>query len=296
MNTLRRRAPGIAWAITAAVLYAAVGVGTSAPAGADESGRGPAAGADAPGTAGASNDPGRRRPGRDKDRIASGWTDPGGSAGGGAERPGDPCPWWPVPRPVPPAPPDSGDISRGNNGFIAVPAVVPVIPVPQFGAAVERPVDIDDLPEDDLPEDDLPEDDLPEDAPAVTAPAAAPSPAWYPAAPSPRSGPVVRVATAPVAPPPQLPSVAAVPPASMRSPAASPPRPQRPGAGVRPPGPVRLGYPDDLRDADLAMVVSTALPGLAAMAGMTAIGGLVGYRQARAGYLLRAAGAGRFLQ
>lgn len=281
MNTLRRRAPGIAWAITAAVLYAAVGVGTSAPAGADESGRGPAAGADAPGTAGASNDPGRRRPGRDKDRIASEWTDPGGPAGGGAERPGDPCPWWPVPRPVPPAPPVSGDISRGNNGFIAVPAVVPVIPAPQFGAAAERPVDIDELPE---------------DAPAVTAPAAAPSPVWYPAAPSPRSGPVVPVATAPVAPPPSLPSVAAVPPASMRSPAASPPRPQRPGAGVRPPGPVRLGYPDDLRDADLAMVVSTALPGLAAMAGMTAIGGLVGYRQARAGYLLRAAGAGRFLQ
>jgi hypothetical protein len=39
-----------------------------------------------------------------------------------------------------------------------------------------------------------------------------------------------------------------------------------------------------------------ALPGLAAIAGMTAMGGLVGYRQARAGYLLRAAGAGRFLR
>jgi len=82
----------------------------------------------------------------------------------------------------------------------------------------------------------------------------------------------------------------------MSSPAASPPPPQRPNAGVQPPAPVRVGYPDDLRDADLARVVSMALPGLAAMAGMTAIGGLVGYRQARAGYLLRAAGAGRFLQ
>jgi hypothetical protein len=57
-----------------------------------------------------------------------------------------------------------------------------------------------------------------------------------------------------------------------------------------------LGYSDDLRGADLAKVVSMALPGLAAMAGMTAIGGVVGYRQARAGYLLRAAGVGRFLQ
>ena len=59
---------------------------------------------------------------------------------------------------------------------------------------------------------------------------------------------------------------------------------------------MRLGYPDELRNADLATVVSMALPGLAAMAGMTALGGLLGYRQARAGYQLRAAGAGRFLQ
>jgi hypothetical protein len=35
---------------------------------------------------------------------------------------------------------------------------------------------------------------------------------------------------------------------------------------------------------------------LAAIAGMTALGGVIGYRQARAGYVLQAAGAGRFLQ
>ena len=276
MNTLRRRAPGIAWAISAAVLYAAVGVGTSAPAGADESGRGQAAGADAPGTVGASNEPGPRRHGRDKDRIAPAGTDPGG----------DPCPWWPVPRPVPPAPPINRDISRSNNEFIVAPAVVPAIPVPQFGAGVEAPVDIGDFPE---------------DAPAVTAPVDTPSPAWDPAGPGLPSGPVVRVVTAPVAPPPVappplVPAAAGAPSARMSSPAASPPPPQRPNAGVQPPAPVRVGYPDDLRDADLAKVVSMALPGLAAMAGMTAIGGLVGYRQAKAGYLLRAAGAGRFLQ
>ena len=272
MDTVRRRAPGIAWAITVAVLYAAVGVGTSAPAGADESGRGPAAGtgSDAPGTAGASNDPGPRRHGRDKDRIASGGAVPGGAAGGGTDVP---CPWWPVPRPVPPGPPINGDISRGNNGFIAVPAVVPAIPIPQLGAGVEPPVDIGDLAN---------------DVPAVAAPAAAPSPAWYPAAPGLPPGPAGR--------PPLVPSAAAVPPSSTRSTAAPPPRPQRPVAGIQPPAPVRLGYPDDLRDADLAKVVSMALPGLAAMFGMTAIGGVVGYRQARAGYLLRAAGVGRFLQ
>ena len=284
MNTLRRRGPGIAWAITAAVLYAAIGVGTAAPADADESRGGPAAGADAdtPGADVASNDSGPHRHGRDKGRIESGVTDPGGSAGGGAESPGDPCPWWPVPRPIPPAPPISGDVGRGNNGFIVVPAVVPAIPVTQFGAGAEPPVDIGDFPE---------------DAPTETAPAAAAPPAtWYPAAPSLPPGPAARVVTAQVVPPPLVPPAISRPPVRMAVPAAPPPPPQRPGAGVQPPAPVRLGYPADLRDADLAKVLSTALPGLAAMAGMTAFGGLVGYRQARAGYLTRAAGAGRFLQ
>ena len=285
MNTLRRRGPGIAWAITAALLYAAIGVGTAARADADESGSGPAAGADAetPGTDVASNNSGPNRPGRDKGRIESGGTDPGGSAGGGAASPGDPCPWWPVPRPVPPI---NGDSSRGNNGFIAVPAVVPAIPVTQFGAGAEPLVDIGDFPE---------------DAPTATAPAAAPPATWYPAAPSLPPGPAARVVTAQVVPPPLLPPALVPtaiprPPVRMAVPAAPPPPSQRPGAGVQPPAPVRLGYPAELRDADLAKVVSTALPGLAAMAGMTAFGGLVGYRQARAGYLTRAAGAGRFLQ
>jgi hypothetical protein len=80
--------------------------------------------------------------------------------------------------------------------------------------------------------------------------------------------------------------------------------PVRPGGPSPPRGPVveaqppvaeRLGYPDALRDADVATLFSMALPGLVAMAGMTALGGALGYRQARAGYLLRAAGAGRFL-
>lgn len=76
-----------------------------------------------------------------------------------------------------------------------------------------------------------------------------------------------------------------------------------PGAPVAPPeapaestGLLRLGYPDEFRGADLGHVAALALPGLAAIAGMTALGGMLGYRQAKAGYVLRAAGAGRFLQ
>jgi hypothetical protein len=59
---------------------------------------------------------------------------------------------------------------------------------------------------------------------------------------------------------------------------------------------VRLGYPEDLRYANFAELAAVALPGLAALVGLTALGGLLGYRQAKAGYLLRTAGAGRFLQ
>ena len=61
-------------------------------------------------------------------------------------------------------------------------------------------------------------------------------------------------------------------------------------------GLLRLGYPDEFRNADLGHVAALALPGLAAIAGMTALGGILCYRQAKAGYVLRAAGAGRFLQ
>jgi hypothetical protein len=57
-----------------------------------------------------------------------------------------------------------------------------------------------------------------------------------------------------------------------------------------------LGYPEELRSADITKLALMALPGLAAIAGMTALGGVIGYRQARAGYVLQTAGAGRFLQ
>jgi len=255
VNTSWRRAPVIAWAITAGLLYGAVGIGTAASAGAD---------ARSPGTDDTSNDSGPRRHGRDGTRPDN---------GSGAWQPGDPGPW--------PAPIAGGD--SGNNGLIFVPDVAATIPVPVFGDRVESPVATDALPEDMV---------------SVVAPVAAPP---VPAAPTvpvahPSSGPrAVRVPAAP-APRPSAPRAIPVAPAPASPPAAPLPPQQPPALGAAPPVPVRLGYPDDLRDADLAKVVSMALPGLAAMAGMTALGGLVGYRQARAGYELRVAGAGRFLQ
>ncbi|MEI6254411.1 MAG: hypothetical protein WCP30_16570, partial [Mycobacteriaceae bacterium] len=185
VNTSRRRAPGIAWAITAGLLYGAVGIGTSAPAFADDSGRGPSAGdIDAPGTDGAGNDSGPRRHGRENRATPSGNTGAGGSAGGGAWHPGDPCPWWPVPRPVPPPAPISG--GNNNSGLIAAAPIVAVIPVPVFGAEAEPRFDIDALAD---------------DAPAVAAPAAVAPAAGYPAAAAPLPRPVTRLATAPAAAP-----------------------------------------------------------------------------------------------
>jgi hypothetical protein len=63
-----------------------------------------------------------------------------------------------------------------------------------------------------------------------------------------------------------------------------------------PPAAARLGYPGYLRDADIAQIAALALSGLAGILGMTALGGFLGYRQAKVGYMLRAGGIARFLQ
>jgi hypothetical protein len=46
----------------------------------------------------------------------------------------------------------------------------------------------------------------------------------------------------------------------------------------------------------MARVATLALSGLAGILGMTALGGFLGYRQAKVGYMLRAGGIARFLQ
>jgi hypothetical protein len=86
----------------------------------------------------------------------------------------------------------------------------------------------------------------------------------------------------PTAPTPPSPSAAASP-VSL---------PDLPG----PPDSVRLGYPEELRNADVTTVAAAALPGVMAIVGMTALGGLIGYRQAKAGYVMQAAGAAGFLR
>jgi len=95
-------------------------------------------------------------------------------------------------------------------------------------------------------------------------------------------------AAAPAVPP------AAAPLAGGINPPAAP-VPQRPETGAPPPE-SRLGYPAYLRNADFAQVAAVALSGLAGFVAITALGGFLGYRQAKAGYVLRATGIARFLQ
>ncbi|HZQ30295.1 MAG TPA: hypothetical protein VFB19_00990 [Mycobacterium sp.] len=58
----------------------------------------------------------------------------------------------------------------------------------------------------------------------------------------------------------------------------------------------RAGYSDYLRNAGMAQITSLALPGIAGILLVTAGGGFIGYRQARAGHVIRAEGIARFLR
>ena len=110
--------------------------------------------------------------------------------------------------------------------------------------------------------------------------------------------PPVNVVPPIVGAPPARPAEA--PPA--RPPGAAP-REQVPlGTGASAGGPAgasgsyRAGYNQYLRTAEVSRVAVIAVPGLAGILLLTAGGGFIGYRQAKAGQVVRAEGIGRFLQ
>ena len=113
---------------------------------------------------------------------------------------------------------------------------------------------------------------------AGSAPAAA-APAAPPAATEPSGVPAAGLAV------PELPP-----------PAAPPPLPPQPDSVAAPLDSGRTGLPNRLQQTSLGRIAATALPGLAGIAALTALGGFLGYRQAKAGYVLRAAGTARFLR
>ena len=90
-------------------------------------------------------------------------------------------------------------------------------------------------------------------------------------------------------------------PAAPRQATAAPPRARQPlpasaGSNVTMPATsYRVGYADYLRTAGVSQIAALALPGLAGLLVLTGAGGLVGYRQAKAGHVVRPSGVARFM-
>ena len=278
--------------IAAVVLSAGAAMAAAAPAVADPPGPGTVADAGSPdaGSRGDDRTEGTRKRGQ-------ALTLPTTAEPGSATKEPWPCPWPTVVPPAPapaPAPVPSGS-DRGGNGVLAALPIgaTPVVPVPRIaGAAEPQPAEFD-IAEYGEASNAAPIAEALPAQPAADATGA--GPAAVDLSPPPAALPAPVMISPPIgsAPPP--------PPAAPLTRTAIAPRvvpapPAQSQSSVDPARSVRLGYPEELRSADITKLAMVALPGLAAIAGMTALGGVIGYRQARAGYVLQAAGAGRFLQ
>ena len=90
-------------------------------------------------------------------------------------------------------------------------------------------------------------------------------------------------------------------PAAPRGVTAEPPAGREPlpanvGSNIAvPASSYRIGYADYLRSAGLSQVAALAVPGVAGMLVLTGAGGLVGYRQAKAGHAVHTSGTARFV-
>ena len=76
----------------------------------------------------------------------------------------------------------------------------------------------------------------------------------------------------------------------------APPGPDSGVASLSDPVAYRAGYSDYLRNAGMAQITAIAVPGAAAILLFSLGGGFIGYRQARAGHVIRAEGITRFLR
>lgn len=309
----RRRVLAMSWSVVIAVLHAGVGIASAAPADAESGAPGSEPAADTAAARGKpavrSDEHRRQAPARTSwqrppthRRIGEAPTPADGTqpTRGSAALPDQPeypehwehwehwehpehwehwehwdCHWpvWP-PVPLPDvAPVDGLGAGGGGNGLILVAAVAlrpPTIPAPPtaLGAATNRNLT------------------------GLTA--AEPPPAAAPAAAAsdgrPLGGPF---------PPPPPPGTAAAsaPPAAPPAPAAVPAAAPAEAPKVVAPQliPLRAGYPGYLKDATWPEIAALALTGAAGLAALAGAGGFVGYRQAKAGFALRAAGTARFL-
>ncbi|GFG53797.1 hypothetical protein CQY20_13010 [Mycolicibacterium agri] len=92
-------------------------------------------------------------------------------------------------------------------------------------------------------------------------------------------------------PPPPAPRAVTAPPPTGRVPPAN-----AGGTAPVPKSSYRLGYTEYLRTAGLPQVAAVAVPGIVGILVLTGAGGLVGYRQAKAGHAVRVGGSARFMR
>ncbi|MGX9789036.1 hypothetical protein [Mycobacterium sp. MMS18-G62] len=192
-------------------------------------------------------------------------------------------PWWPWPWPWEPGQPPGPGGGGGGGGVVEVPSGRPKPP---------------------------PEMQLP---PELKPPASEPA---QPGVVSPVPGVGVAAAELPIAPL-TLPVVVAPPagfgggaggapnaptlPGTPRGVTAEPPAGREPlpasvGSNIAAPASsYRTGYGEYLRTAGLSQVAAMAVPGITGILVLTSAGGLVGYRQARAGHAVRTGGTARFM-
>ena len=75
----------------------------------------------------------------------------------------------------------------------------------------------------------------------------------------------------------------------------APPPPARPENVAAPPASFRPGYGQYLRMASLPEVAALAVPGVAGLVLLTGAGGVIGYRHAKAGQVIRTSSIARFM-
>lgn len=208
--------------------------------------------------------PGRSEPPARGARIAPQRDESGTRPGGRGRtevkppRPED-CHDWPYWPPVPPAP----DLDNRNVFFLGDDGAAPAIP-PLALVTASTITSRTDLETDESP-----------DAPATLTSASEPLSVGAP-------GQTARIR-------PGLPQ------GGPMIPAPPPPRPPAPPPAPPPFPPPAIQPAPMPRAADLTDTLGPALPGLVGLAALTGAGGLLGYRQAKAGFALRAAGTARYL-
>lgn len=187
--------------------------------------------------------------------------------------------WWPLPPDDDVVAPDNGDGYGGGTPSATPPAGrpggPPGIQIPQLPESPLVPVVPDPL-------DPLPGLVEPEAMPVVSMPIIV-LPPVAPAIGAGGGGAPRAPAGAGTARPPAVPR--GTPPERPAAPRAS-------DAAV--PASYRAGYGEYLRTAGMPQVIAVAVPGATGIMLLTGAGGLIGYRQARAGHAIRASASRRF--